>query len=57
MKLSREQELVREIRALYERYTGQEIATAIGITRAEIQAREEQARIKEQIAELENKLE
>ena len=56
MKLSREQELLRKICSLYEEYTGQEIAKAIGEYRAQVQAREEQAKIKAEIAELEQKL-
>ena len=52
----RQQTLLVKIRSLYADYTGQEIAQAIGQYRAEETARQEQLRIKEEIARLESQL-
>jgi hypothetical protein len=52
----RQQELLKKIYSLYADYTGQEIAQAIGQYRAEETARQEQIRIKQEIARLESQL-
>jgi hypothetical protein len=54
--LKRQQELLKKIYSLYADYTGQEIAAAIGQYRSEETARQEQMRIKLEIARLESQL-
>jgi len=54
---TKEQVLLKKIRELYAEYTPKEIGHAIGTYRAEVEAKEQDAKIKAQIAELESKLE
>lgn len=56
LNLARQQVLVKRIYELYAEYSGQEIAQAIGQYRAEETARQEQIKIREEIARLQSQI-